>query len=713
MSPEPRRSASGLGNLAGYVYGMIAIMTSLWIVTGIFAYWQVQRYLRVEQQTSRYHQPTILACDRMRRATHEMEAEWRSRTVGGPGAVPSVERQRVGVPDNTAAMLYVIERQLERVEQLQDGHHGADFAESVVRARTQFDAVTAAARDMRDPARAEPQEALQVAEAFAHTIDQVGLLHLAASADLHRDLREREVRAGRYLAVLLAGMFVGAVVLIRGLLRGMGNVIAERARAEAAVRDRERKLADAQELARVGNWEWDLSTGRMTGSPEFYRLFQLTPGEEGVSLDQVVEVMHPEDRAAVREGIEQVQAGQFVASLEYRVVWPTGEVRYIHGRMEQPEGDGGPPIVVGTVQDVTERTLAELELRERDSRLRAMLETSPLGIVACGRDGRVQFVNEHFVELVGAPSVEALVAEVNVLTHPHLMQGGLATFVGSCMREGRNIVTEVSYTTSFGEPAELRYHLAPWRDHGGQVVGCLGIVEDVAVSRQAELALAESQASLAKAQELAHIGNWEWDVPAGTVQVSAEVCRLFGVFPDDFAKTFDAFLGFVHPEERAVLRLAVDGALYEGTKVAIDHRVVRRDGLERWVHTQGEVQFDDAGLPVRMVGTVQDVTRRKRVEQERERLITELQGALARVKTLSGMLPICASCKKIRDDRGYWQQLEEYLTEHSQAEFSHGVCPPCAKTLYPDMYRQLFPELSEADFVEPLEHPRLRRPEAG
>lgn len=77
---------------------------------------------------------------------------------------------------------------------------------------------------------------------------------------------------------------------------------------------------------------------------------------------------------------------------------------------------------------------------------------------------------------------------------------------------------------------------------------------------------------------------------------------------------------------------------------------------------------------------------RKRVEAEREKLITKLQEALARVKALSGLLPICASCKKIRDDQGYWHQVEVYVRDHSDADFSHSLCPDCAKRLYPGLY---------------------------
>ncbi|MCX5814662.1 MAG: hypothetical protein NTX75_00255, partial [Proteobacteria bacterium] len=80
--------------------------------------------------------------------------------------------------------------------------------------------------------------------------------------------------------------------------------------------------------------------------------------------------------------------------------------------------------------------------------------------------------------------------------------------------------------------------------------------------------------------------------------------------------------------------------------------------------------------------------RRKRAEEERERLILELREALSKVKTLSGLLPICASCKKIRNDKGYWEQMEIYIRDHSEAEFSHGICPECAAKLYPEYYKK-------------------------
>lgn len=88
---------------------------------------------------------------------------------------------------------------------------------------------------------------------------------------------------------------------------------------------------------------------------------------------------------------------------------------------------------------------------------------------------------------------------------------------------------------------------------------------------------------------------------------------------------------------------------------------------------------------VLLQATVRNITDRKRADEEQDKLVAELQKALSEVKTLRGFLPICSYCKKIRDDKGYWSQIESYIHKHSDAEFSHGICPECAKKYFPDM----------------------------
>jgi hypothetical protein len=84
------------------------------------------------------------------------------------------------------------------------------------------------------------------------------------------------------------------------------------------------------------------------------------------------------------------------------------------------------------------------------------------------------------------------------------------------------------------------------------------------------------------------------------------------------------------------------------------------------------------------VGLIEDITARKLSELEREKLLRQVQAAMANVKTLSGLVPICSTCKKIRNDRGEWRAVEEYVTQHTGAQFSHGICPECLKKYYPE-----------------------------
>lgn len=115
----------------------------------------------------------------------------------------------------------------------------------------------------------------------------------------------------------------------------------------------------------------------------------------------------------------------------------------------------------------------------------------------------------------------------------------------------------------------------------------------------------------------------------------------------------------------------------------MEHR--RADGTHFPVSLTRTVVRDRTGAPQAVVTVARDITERRRNAEERERLFRELQLAFAEVKRLSGFLPICMRCKKIRDDEGYWREVEQYIRERSDAEFTHGLCPDCEQDLYPDL----------------------------
>jgi len=109
---------------------------------------------------------------------------------------------------------------------------------------------------------------------------------------------------------------------------------------------------------------------------------------------------------------------------------------------------------------------------------------------------------------------------------------------------------------------------------------------------------------------------------------------------------------------------------------------INPDGSQQYFIVTARPFMDSNGKVTAIIESFQDITDRKNVEIERAKLLEELQQAMSKVKQLSGFLPICASCKKIRDDKGYWNQIETYIRNHSEAEFSHGICPECSEKMY-------------------------------
>jgi PAS domain S-box-containing protein len=155
---------------------------------------------------------------------------------------------------------------------------------------------------------------------------------------------------------------------------------------------------------------------------------------------------------------------------------------------------------------------------------------------------------------------------------------------------------------------------------------------EISARKQAEAELKEKDRGLAEAQRIANLGNWDWNIIDGTLSWSEEIYRIFGLQPHDFGATYPAFLAAIHPDDRQAVENAVNAALADpGVRYSIEHRVIRPDGSERNVHERGEVTFDSEERPIRMLGTVLDITERKQEE-------LKLRSALAEIEKLKNQL---------------------------------------------------------------------------
>jgi hypothetical protein len=141
----------------------------------------------------------------------------------------------------------------------------------------------------------------------------------------------------------------------------------------------------------------------------------------------------------------------------------------------------------------------------------------------------------------------------------------------------------------------------------------------------------------------------------------------------------------VHPEDAPRLRHEDQEANETGSRFQSEVRIVLPSGGTKWIQLTSMPSDRTVDGQTVWSGVILDVTERKRAEEEKDRVVRQLKLALAEVETLSGLLPICAYCRKVRDDSGYWSQLESYLAEHSGTRFSHGICPECEAEHYPEL----------------------------
>jgi len=178
---------------------------------------------------------------------------------------------------------------------------------------------------------------------------------------------------------------------------------------------------------------------------------------------------------------------------------------------------------------------------------------------------------------------------------------------------------------------------------------------------------------------LAAIGAAQADLKSQRfIDVNEKLCEITGYMRDELLQM--TFKKITHPDDRASdfepLARLTKGEIpsYETEK-----RLVRKDGRVIWVTLAATVIRGPSGRPLHTASLITDVTERRMAEREREKLIAELQHALSEVRTLSGLLPICAWCKKVRDDKGYWERIESYFETHSHMQFTHGICPDCVQ----------------------------------
>jgi diguanylate cyclase (GGDEF)-like protein/PAS domain S-box-containing protein len=333
------------------------------------------------------------------------------------------------------------------------------------------------------------------------------------------------------------------------------------------------------------------------------------------------ELIHPDDveRAERMLRKTRLRPGEpllFGARMRHK----NGHWRHIEttvtNRLDEPSVAG----IVLNWRDVTERRAAEELLRRTEARYRTLVEQIPAVTFMDRADGSCEpvYVSPQVRTMLGYTPQEWMEGRLwRERLHPDDRERVLASDE-RFDRAGEPVDLEYRILAKDGSVVWVREETVLIRNEGGEPAYLQGILTDVTERRVAEAALRKSEASLAESQRIAHLGTWEWDVRTDEVWWSDETYRIYGFTPGGVVPSLKAFMNVVHPDDNALLLTAIDEAVNEGKPYDFEHRVVRPDGEQRWVHRRAEVLRAPDGEALRVVGTVYDITDRKALEERLE-----------------------------------------------------------------------------------------------
>jgi PAS domain S-box-containing protein len=445
-----------------------------------------------------------------------------------------------------------------------------------------------------------------------------------------------------------------------------------------------------------------------------------------------LDMIHVEDRDLVLKQTSDILSGHDSSVIEHRIYHKDGSVRWVQNTIVRRYNINNQVYAYdGLIRDITKRKRAETALQASEAELEAIIEDSAAGITVSDLNGKILRTNPAHRKIFGYSSDELKTMTFSDFTHPDDVGMHQASYDRLLSGEIDHFSMSKRFVHKDGHIVWTQVAVSLVRDKNNKPLFVVGIVEDITDRKQGELIreriLARQQALNLLQGYLLGTGELQEKLQSITDKVvdifDADFCRIWIMRPGDLCAA-----GCLHGEaagpdkctnrERCLHLMASSGrythtdgghrrvpfGCYKIGKIAagrqtklLSHDITQDPQIHNreWAAKIGLKSFagyqlrDDRGETVGVlalfskhdIGPDEDALLESLGYSTAQVIQTSM--AMSKVKILSGFLPICSACKKIRDDKGYWKQIEAYLREHSEAEFTHGVCPECAEKLYP------------------------------
>lgn len=405
-------------------------------------------------------------------------------------------------------------------------------------------------------------------------------------------------------------LYVGVQVMLEVIRDQLAALRELNQSLEKKVADRTAALAEAQQLAHIGSWEWDVATNAVTWSDELYRIYGMTPQERSMSYDEFLERVHPDDRQLVRQVVERAYRDHRPFTFQHRITLPNGTIRTLNARGEVfLDSEGKPKKMFGTGQDITEQKMYESALLESEERYRNLVETAKDVILTFSIDGRITSLNPAFENVTGWSRQEWIGRSFSELLHPDDLALAMQRFA-RVMRGEVLPGHEWRVRAKSGEYLVGEMLTAPLR-RNGNIVGLLGIARDVTERKRAERQIQILAQTIKSMNECVVITDLENTIlfvnPAFLRTYNYEENELIG-------KSVTMLRAPSTPQELAD-RITAD-TLSGGWSGEVYN--VRKGGEEFPIALSTSVIHDDEGKPIALVGSSRDISNERKMQRQLE-----------------------------------------------------------------------------------------------